>query len=158
MNSIPIISMMDKKEYIKKYAIDLVIKKEYCSYSLLRKLKSKFPKDIKLDKEVIKELKSSKVIDDYDYINSYIYKMISKYKGSKYIEYKLENIGFSSKYIKSNLCKYYDLEEKYLLLYITNNPSLASKSLVSKLVSKGYRNELIYKHVMCYNLNGDNND
>ncbi len=131
-----------------EYAIKLLAKQEYCSYSLESKLVKKFEGEIV--KKVIFRLQENKYIDDQQYMLSYFENCFKKGYATKNIVFKLSLLGYD--HIPQDLVdKYTALEEEqaYALgqYYLKVHPKIDADKrkikLYSLLLARGYDEELI---------------
>lgn len=99
----------DKEEELRKYLVNLIIKKPYSEKELFKKAVDKF-EDEKMVKKVISSLRKDKLIDDEEYVLTYLDYFKANNYGKYYIFNFFKEKGVNEKYFKD--IKISDEEEK----------------------------------------------
>lgn len=139
---------------ILNYALVLLGQRRYSERKLVSKLKTKYKDSETEISEVLKRLKEWKYIDDLEYANAYIHKVLSiGAYGKFYINQKLKSLGISAENIQKAF-ENTDINEEILaekalkkLKFSRKNNSMIKKKqkFVYFLKCRGFDNETIYK-------------
>lgn len=131
-----------------KYAITLLAKQAYSSYSLKNKLVKKYSEET--ISKVIKRLEDNHLLNDKQYIISYFENRQQKAWSTSRIVYELEEMGFNSideSIINEFSAKDLDACIKYARYYMKNHPKLESLKLREKLYqqlkNRGFDDEIV---------------
>ena len=134
---------------IKKYALKLLKRQDYCSFRLKKKLCLRFPNFKKEIDYVLKELEAKKFINDNKYLDNKIEYYILHYKGYYLIEDRLLKYGYDKNIINQHFTNYKDMEKEYLNKYINKNIKISKDTLLKKISMHGYDIELANRLLNC---------
>lgn len=134
----------DKEEKIRKYLINLIVKQPYSEYELEKKATLKF-NDEKNVKKVISLLKKDKLIDDKEYVLTYLdyfknnlygkYYIFNFFKGKKISEKLIENIEISDDEEKEKALKYFEMIKNK---FVSANFIRQKKRIYDAMLLRGY--------------------
>lgn len=152
----------DKKNEIKKYISNLIIKKPYCKNDLTLKALEKFKKDKVLVHIVVKELESVKIIDDREYVLTYLEYFNNAFYGKYYItnffnekeikESIIEEIKFDDEQEFEKAKKYFELIKNK---YVSSNLAKQKRKISETMLKRGFDFETINEVLKSLNINRD---
>lgn len=141
----------DYQNEIRKYIINLMVKKPYSKKDVIEKCNNKFceyPKD--LINDVIEELEDEKIIDDKEYVLTYLEYFNSSFYGKYYIMNYFKGKNIDSKILDKLTFEYNDEKEKakkYFDLiknkYVSSNFIKQKKKIYEAMLRRGFDNEII---------------
>lgn len=143
--------IIDNAKYqIKAYVTNLMIKKPYSKNEIIYKCNEKFPNNIDLIYEVCDDLEKKRIIDDKEYVQTFLEYFNSNLYGKYYIINYFKNKGIDEEYI--NQIKFLDKTEcekakKYFELiknkYVSSNYIKQKKKLSETMLVRGFDIEVI---------------
>ena len=143
--------IVDNAKYqIKAYVTNLMIKKPYSKNEIIYKCNEKFPNNVDLIYEVCDELEEKRIIDDKEYVQTFLEYFNSSLYGKYYIINYFKNKGIDEEYI--NQINFLDKSEcekakKYFELiknkYVSSNYIKQKKKLSETMLVKGFDIEVI---------------
>ncbi len=152
----------DKKNDIKKYISQLLIKKPYSKKDLTAKALDKFKNDGVLVHFVIRDLEKSKIIDDHEYVLTYMEYFTSSLYGQYYVTNFFREKEIASEIIES--LEFNDEEElkkakKYFELiknkYVSGNFAKQKKKISETMLKRGFDVEIINEVLKSLHINKD---
>ena len=135
---------------IKAYVTNLMIKKPYSKNEIIYKCNEKFPNNVDLIYEVCDELEEKRIIDDKEYVQTFLEYFNSSLYGKYYIINYFKNKGIDEEYI--NQINFLDKSEcekakKYFELiknkYVSSNYIKQKKKLSEIMLVRGFDIEVI---------------
>ncbi len=150
----------DKKNEIKKYISTLLMKKPYSKNDLLLKCLDKYKNDKILVYQVIKEAEKVKIIDDREYVLTYLEyfnnSLYGKYYITNYFNEKeisseiIDEIKFDENYEKEKAKRYFELIKNK---YVSSNFAKQKRKISETMLKRGFDIEIINDILKSLNIN-----
>lgn len=153
----------DYQNEIRKYIINLMVKKPYSKKDVIDKCNNKFceyPKDLIID--VIEDLEDEKIIDDKEYVLTYLeyfnnayygkYYIMNYFKGKNIKPSILDKLEFSNEDEETKAKKYFELIKNK---YVSSNFIKQKKKIYEAMLRRGFDNEIINSTLSSLNIDKD---
>ncbi len=150
----------DTKNKIKKYISTLLMRKPYSKNDLLLKCLDKYKNDKILVYQVIKEAERAKIIDDREYILTYLEyfnnSLYGKYYITNYFHEKeissdiIDEIKFDEEYEKEKAKRYFELIKNK---YVSSNFAKQKRRISETMLKRGFDLEIINDLLKSLNIN-----
>lgn len=140
----------DLKYRIIAYVTNLIIKKPYSKNEIINKCNDKFPNNIELVYKVCDELEDKKIIDDKEYVQTFLEYFNSSLYGKYYIINYFKNKGISEEYLNDIVFDYenefYKAKKYFELIknkYVSSNLIKQKKKISDTMMLRGFDIDII---------------